>query len=135
MNDTNSKIPRVTAKALFRCGDKVLYQVTNGKVRDIPGGHIEFGETTIQALKRELKEEINYELQEEPRLLDVWTYLSSDGQSHRVNIVYLIDISEEINFVHQEDGDRTKFIWLYKDNIKAQGFLSGMERCFLNAFS
>lgn len=134
MNDTESKIPRVTVKALFRCKDKVLYQVTDGKIRDIPGGHIEFGETTMEALERELREELDYSLAQNPKLLDVWTYLSSDGKSHRVNIVYLIDISEEVQFKHVEDGERTEFVWLDKSDIKAQDFLPKMESCLLKAF-
>lgn len=134
MNDTQSKIPRVTVKILFRCGNKILYQITNGKIRDISGGHVEFGETTLQALERELKEELDYSINQEAELLDVWTYLSPDGLAHRINIVYLINVSEEINFKHKEDGDRTEFIWLHKNDIKIQKFLPGMEACLLKAF-
>ncbi|MCG2691002.1 NUDIX hydrolase [Candidatus Parcubacteria bacterium] len=134
MDDKKSKIPRVAVKAVFRCGEYALYHETNGGVRDIPGGHIKFGETIIEALKRELREELNYDLKIQPKLLYAWTYISSDKKAHRVYIIYLIDLPRKINFVAQEAGSGLKFKWLHKDDIKKQKFLPEMENLLLKAF-
>ena len=77
-----SNIIKVTVKAIFRSGNYVLYYKTSKGIRDLPGGHINFGETTIEALKRELKEEIDFDLNFNPPLLNVWTYISSDQLTH-----------------------------------------------------
>ncbi len=134
MDDKKSMIPRIAVKAVFRCGEYVLYYKTSGRVRDIPGGHIEFGETIFEALKRELKEELNYDLKIQPKLLYVWTYISSDKKAHRVYIVYLIDLLEKINFVSHEAENDLKFEWLHKNDIKKQNFLPEMENLLLKAF-
>jgi len=120
-------------KLIFRCNKNVLYQITNGKIRDIPGGTVKFGETLMEALRRELKEELNYILEKDPRLLYVWTYLSSDGLTHRVLIIYILDIQKQIKFVHQEDQGQTRFIWISKEKIKAEKFLPEMEKALLCA--
>lgn len=127
------KYPIVSVKIVFRCKDSVLYTITDGKIRDIPGGTVEFGEMLTEALKRELMEELGFNLQEEPRLLHVWTYISSDKSKHRVNIVFTTNLPSQINFTHKEDGDRTVFIWLPKDRIREQKFLPGMEKSLLKA--
>jgi len=100
----------------------------------LPGGHIEFGETILEALKRELIEEINFNLKNDPKLLYVWTYIRKNKNIHRVYIVYLIDIgSKQKKFIHQEIDDM-EFVWLRKEEIKEQCFLPEMENLLLKAF-
>lgn len=128
---SEKKIPEVSVKIVFKCGNKVLYQ-KSGSVRDIPGGHIEFGETILGALKRELKEELGYALKTEPNLLYAWSYVSRSKNSHGVYIVYTLDLKKEIKFSSLEDSS-LKFIWLDKTEIKEQGFLPEMEKFLLMA--
>ena len=135
MNDVQSKIPRVCVKALFRCGEYVLYVKNPNGVRDIPGGHVEFGEDTMTALKRELKEELGYELTGEPVLYDVWTYLNDEKTAHRVNIIYLIDLPTRTPFYFVEDQQGAELVWLHKSEIREQHFLPAMEHYLLQAVS
>lgn len=131
MSQKNEKFPEISVKAVFKCGNKVLYQKL-GHVRDIPGGHIEFGETVLGALTRELKEELGYKVETEPCLLHAWSYISRDKTAHRVYIVYLINLEREIVFFSKEEC-ALEFIWLDKLEIKSQGFLPEMEKIFLKA--
>src|SRR4030042_186709 len=69
MDQSLPKFPEACVKIIFRCGDYVLYYRTRKGIKDIPGGHIHFGETIFEALKRELREEIGFELETEPPLI------------------------------------------------------------------
>jgi 8-oxo-dGTP pyrophosphatase MutT (NUDIX family) len=133
MNQSLKKYPKVCVKIVFRCGNSVLYYKTDQGIRDIPGGHIEFGETIADALKRELKEELNYEIDVSPKLLYAWTYISRDDQSHRVYIGYLLDLAKKIKFKSKEFGEALKFTWLNKKDIKKQKFLPEMKTLLLKA--
>lgn len=123
--------PEVSVKIVFKCENKVLYQ-KSGNIRDIPGGHIEFSETIFGALKRELKEELGYELKTEPELLHVWSYVSKSKNSHGVYIVYILNLKKEIKFSSLEDSS-LEFVWLDKSEIKTQNFLPEMEKFLLMA--
>ena len=133
MNDTTSIIPRVSVKAVFRCGDYVLYSKNSKGIRDIPGGHVEFGENTIDALKRELKEELGFKLKKKPHLLHVWTYINRDKTAHRVYIVYVVDVPKKVRFHFKDNQGGTKLFWLHKSAIRAQKFLPEMGRYLLMA--
>ncbi|MDP3014933.1 MAG: NUDIX hydrolase [bacterium] len=130
----NKKELKISVKAVFRAKNKVMFHKSKDGVRDLPGGHIEFGETIIEALKRELMEEINFDLNNDPKLLHVWTYICKNKNIHRVYIVYLIDIGNNPKkFVHQEVNDM-EFVWLKKEKVKEQCFLPEMENLLLKAF-
>ena len=52
MPSITNKFPKVSVKIVFRCGGHFLYYITKSGIRDIPGGHVNFGETILEALKR-----------------------------------------------------------------------------------
>lgn len=127
------KSTKVGVKVVFCCNDNVLYYKTSKGIQDLPGGHIEFKETLFDALKRELKEEIGYKLTSQPKLLYSWTYLSRDKSRHEVYVGYLINLKKRLKFSSKEFGNKIKFIWLSKKDIKKQHFLPEMEIVLLKA--
>lgn len=131
----NKKIePRASVKIVFRAGDKVMFHRTKDGIRDLPGGHIEFGETIIKALKRELLEEMGFNLRVKPKLFYAWTYISRDKSRQEVYVVYLAYIGRRPRkFFHKERSDM-EFVWLKKGEIKKQKFLPEMENLLLRAF-
>jgi len=90
-------IPAVGA-FIVRDGEILLirraYEPCAGKW-SIPGGIIELGETTIDALKREVFEELGVRLKS-LKLLDVYDYISRDEDGkiryHYVIIDFLVDL-------------------------------------------
>lgn len=131
----NKKVePKASVKIVLRAGNRVMFHRTKDGIRDLPGGHIEFGETIIGALKRELLEEIGFNLKVKPKLFYVWTYISRDKSKQEVYVVYLADIGKKPRkFFHKERND-IEFVWLKKREIKKQKFLPEMENLLLKAF-
>jgi 8-oxo-dGTP diphosphatase len=54
----------------------------------IPGGHINYGETTEEAAVREAREETGLDVQVE-KILGVYSNPERDPRGHRISIVYL----------------------------------------------
>lgn len=104
-------------------------------MKDIPGGHVQFGETLLEALQRELQEEIGFNLTIEPKLIHAWTYVPTDKTEHTVYVGYLLDLPESTLFQSKEFGDSIEFVWLDKDDIKEQKFHPGMEKLLIQAAS
>jgi ADP-ribose pyrophosphatase YjhB (NUDIX family) len=62
---------------------------------DLPGGRMKWGESIFGTLNRELKEELNYSLKEEPKLFQVWNYISKDKKRHTVLINYILKLKKK----------------------------------------
>jgi len=65
-----------------------------------PGGHLERNESLIGALKRELKEELNYNLKKEPKLFDIWNYIPEENpgentKDHTVFLNYILKLDKK----------------------------------------
>jgi len=133
MFQKTEQYPKLSVKAIFRFKDKVLYYKTTKDIRDVPGGHIEFGESVLDALKRELNEEIGFDLNFKPELIYNWSYIKKEKLIHRVYFVYLIDLSKQLEFKSKEYPNEIEFIWLNKNKIKEQNFLPDFEKSLLIA--
>lgn len=71
---------------------------------EIPGGRIEVGELTTDALKREIKEETGLELVSIDRILAVQDILKNP-KLHVVRITYLVSATGEIVVNHSDMSD------------------------------
>lgn len=89
-----------------------------------PGGGIEFGETSLQALRREIREELGSEI-EEPRLIKIIENLFTyDGrQGHEIVFIYSAILTnqsfyEGSRFIgHESNGEKYNAIWIDLDAI------------------
>ena len=127
------KLSRISVKIVFRSNNKILYYKTTKGIRDVPGGHIKFGEKIIDALKRELIEEIDFKLVVDPTLLYAWTYLSNDKNRHEVYIGYLLYLPKQLSFKSVEYPDKIQYIWVNKEEIINLKFLPEMGKLLLKA--
>jgi len=68
----------------------------------------------LGALNRELKDELNYSLENEPKLFDVWNYISKNGRRHSVFIDYICQFKKKPKFSSPE---KLKILWLTKREL------------------
>ena len=89
--------PRIRLRALcvFRRGDAILVAFaldprTGGRYARTLGGGVDFGETSEQALRREIREELGAEIAN-PRLLGVLENIFTIDDNERHEIVFVYD--------------------------------------------
>ncbi len=66
------------------------------------------------ALYRELKEEIDYSLKEEPELFAVFNHISKDKKEHTVFIDYIYRLNKKPNLSSPE---KLEILWLTREEI------------------
>jgi len=89
-------------------------------VFSIPGGRMEWRESIFEALNRELKEELNYSLKEEPELFDTYNHISKNGKRHSVMIHFIHRLTKKPKFSSPE---KLKILWLTKKDLLSKGII------------
>lgn len=121
--------------------NKILMQRVKGDVSwALPGGKCEFNETSIDALKRELFEEIEVKEILSSRLLWVVEnfYEKHNVKLHEMSMYYLINIKEDEKvcgldtFNVQEHDHTLEFKWLNLDNIHNENIKPDFLKTRLN---
>jgi len=115
MEQNIKKYPNVTVKLVLKCQDKVLILSHPDGVYDFPGGRMELFETVSETLKRELKEELDYDLKDDARLFHVWNNISKDRTRHSVMIYYKCFINQMPDLVSPEN---LEILWPEKEEMK-----------------
>jgi len=111
------KYPNVAVTIIFRYKNKILMLKHKSGALKFPGGRMEWGESIFEALRRELKEELNYSLKKEPALFSVFNYISKDKKEHTVFIDFIHHLDKKPRFFSPE---KLKILWLTKREIIAK---------------
>jgi 8-oxo-dGTP diphosphatase len=83
---------------------------------DIVGGHVEPGETVIDALHREVQEETGWTVSHILAEIGEYSYVGDDGIA-RVETDYLVRVDGDLVNPRLEAGKHTEFRWLAADEL------------------
>lgn len=126
--------PRIRpgAKALIVHNGKILViteKTSRGIIHDFPGGGIEYGESVFEGLVREVKEEINLEVNP-IKPVGAWSFILDEWNVHILCIGYQCELvgSSELDFT-QNPADENIFEahWYTKEELLTQDILSTQE--------
>ena len=108
-------------RAFIRRGDRVLLAHKFGEVNTfLPGGHIEFGEYSDEALSRELREELGVEAKVKDFMgVHEYQFTHKDIHHHEVNLIYEADIKGEATSVESH----LEFLWCSLDQLEEKNLL------------
>lgn len=99
---------------------------------EMPGGHVEFGESPEGALIREIQEEVNLEI--EPLYpFNTFSYISNKGNKHTIDIQYIVRVISEISEL-KLNKEHDDFIWITQDEIKNFKFSEETKDAIIKGF-
>ena len=121
MNKKNGTIA-VANKAVIKAHNKYLILVKSDEedvtpnAFDLPGGRMEYGEHPKEALKREVKEEVNLNV-EVKGVTDIWDFVMKKRKLQLVGITWACETNDNHNQV-KLSFEHSKFFWKTYDEIQ-----------------
>jgi len=94
-------------------------------VRELPGGHIDFGEDPVAGLKREINEEFGMDIEVGDPFF-VFTYTNDVKGSHSIEVVYFARFIDNINEIKLNPEDHSEYGW-FAENELAQAYTNNKD--------
>ena len=110
--------------AYVTCGDKMLIEHTDGvDFANLIGGRVHLSENTIDAVKREIKEEIGVEVKKQKLMVIAENFFEWQGKKvHEMLFIYKVELAkkylQQLDGVNVLDHDNQYVEWVEKSKIK-----------------
>ncbi len=114
-------------RAIIKQDEKFLViRVNDADYYHLPGGHVEIGETSKQALLREIKEETGFEISiSNLAIINEQFYSKLDSSNHSLIFYYLVNpvskvkTKDFIRMEHNQDKiSKNELRWFTRDELK-----------------
>lgn len=118
------KYQAITACVFLHKGRKLLIAKRSDNSSFLPGkyelvgGHIEFGETVEEGLKREVREELHIDIRIEDSFY-VFTYVSENGNKHSVEIDYFAQMIYPNQTLRLNPKEHSEYKWIGQHEVNA----------------
>lgn len=120
--ETDRYIECIARGIAIRDGKVLLCRAKGGNSTYLPGGHIEFGETGAEALRREVKEELGAEAEIGERLGVLENAFLQHGVRHQeINLIYRMTVEGSDDACSMEDW--IEFEWCPLEKLEEANLL------------
>lgn len=85
-------------------------------VYELPGGHVDFGEDPVHALKREIDEELGMKIEVGDPFF-VFTYTNEIKGSHSIEVIYFARFTNDISEIKINSEDHSEFGWFSEEEL------------------
>ena len=122
------------ARALIQRDDKILLAHQIGEPNTfLPGGHVDYGEYTDTALRRELKEElgVDAEISDFMGTLEYMFTEENEKHHHEINFIYKATINEPA----QSQESHLEFQWCPVDELTEKMLLPDSLSSLINEYN
>lgn len=125
---SKTEIVELTVLCLIQDGEKILLQnrvKKDWKGYTLPGGHVEAGESFVDAVKREMKEETGLNIQN-PKLVGIKQFPFKNEEGVDCRYIVLLFKAEEFKgeVVSSSEGEMT---WVRYDQLSSMDAVDDLE--------
>ena len=120
----NVKLNYRTAVLFFCENNVLLHKPSTDDFWNMPGGRVKFGEDSLSAIKREMQEELGYEIKHAKLLCYCENFFNYDNTDyHELLTVYKVEISKDEQLAQKQDfapldKENVLFHWFDKNQVK-----------------
>ena len=112
----------------------LLHKKKNSNYWMLPGGRLEYGESTDDAIKREIREELGLDVNPKLVLITENFFSYNEEEVHEIDFDFICQYEEKVNIEHEFsglEGEYLIFKWVNKENIKNYNIIISTEKEYI----
>jgi nucleoside triphosphatase len=132
----NTKKPEIVVGVLVYNENKEIFLAKAHKWGDrwiVPGGHLEYGETLIECVSREVKEETNLDVRD-IEIIDIQDSIFSKEFHRECHMVFLDYCCKQDSYDIQLNDELQEYIWIDPKEALKKLNLNSSTREFIERF-